>query len=267
MSGGSAMRQGFPARLPPLWRFAFTAFAGVILFTLAWSQVSRWPAYPAALLAKAGLEQAAPQWVRSVQAPPGRLVAFDSSVAVATAQTGGRLAEISLDAEPGRYAYGLPIFLALMGAATVLQRRSPGRGWRVLAGYALLLPAQAFSLAMYLLMQLVLAAQLDVRVLRIDQGELEAIVYGYQLGVLVLPTLAPVLVWLGLERRFVNDVLVSAWRESLAPVPAAAVQAAVPTPLAVTPAPAPAPEAPVPAAPRRPEISSSAAAVLPPRKP
>ena len=260
----AAARRNPFLRLPPLWRFAFTAFAGVILLTLAWTQVSRWPAYPAALLAKAGLEQAAPQWVRSVQAPPGSLVTFDSSVAIATAQTGGRLAEITLDAEPGRYAYGLPIFLALMVAAIVLQRTSPGRGWRVLAGYALLLPVQAFSLAMYLLMQLVLTAQLDVRVLKIDQGQLEAIVYGYQLGVLVLPTLAPVLIWLWLERRFVNDVLVSAWRESLA-------QAAVQAP-AAAPVPAPAVQAPAPAepaappVPRRAEISTSAAITLPERK-
>ncbi len=259
-----AVRRNAFLRLPPLWRFAFTAFAGVILLTLGWTQVSRWPAYPAALLAKAGLEQAAPQWVRNVQAPPGSLVTLDTSVAVATAQTGGRLAEITLDAEPGRYAYGLPIFLALMVAAAVLQRQSPGRGWRVLAGYALLLPAQAFSLAMYLLMQLVLAAQLDVRVLKIEQGQLEAIVYGYQLGVLVLPTLAPVLVWLWLERRFVNDVLVSAWRESLAPAAVQPPAAPVAPPAVAEPAPAPAES--LPQAPRRAEISSSAAAVLPPRK-
>ena len=243
-------------RLPPLWRFAFTAFLGVILITLAWLQVARWVAYPAALMAKAGLEQAAPQWVRVVHAEPGQAVVLDSSVAIATAQTGWRQAEITLDAEPGRYAYGLPIFLALMLAAQVLQRKH-GRGWRVLAGYALLQPAQAFSLAMHLLMQLLLATGLDARVLKVEQGQMEAIIYGYQLGALVVPTLAPVLVWLWLERHFVNDVLVSAWRASLAPAPVAA---------------APAPQAPVAApvaaqpAPQRGEVSSSAAAVLPSRR-
>lgn len=84
-------------RLPPLWRFAFTAFLGVILITLAWLQVARWVAYPAALMAKAGLEQAAPQWVRVVHAEPGQAVVLDSSVAIATAQTGWRQAEITLD--------------------------------------------------------------------------------------------------------------------------------------------------------------------------
>ena len=209
MSGHSSMRRF----LSPLWRFALTAVVGVILITLVWSQVSRWAAYPVGLMAKAMLEESAPRWIRSVQAPPGELVQVDSAISVANAQTGGRRIEISMLAEPGRYAYGLPIFLALMLAS----RGSAGRGWRTLVGYALLLPVQAFSLVMFLLMELVRAAQRDARLLKITMGQLEAIVYGFQVGTLVLPTLVPVLIWLWLERRFVNEVLVSAWRESLAP--------------------------------------------------
>jgi hypothetical protein len=253
------------ARLSALWRFALMAMCGVVLFTLAWSQVARWAAYPAALLTKVGLEAGAAQWVRGVQVPPGAMVTLDTSVAISTAQTGGRLAEIVLDAEPGRYAYGLPIFLALMAAAAVLQRHSPGRGWRVLAGYALMLPAQAFSLGAYLLMQLLMATQMDARILRISQGQMEGIVYAYQLGALVLPTLVPVLVWLWLERRFVEDVLVRAWRESLQPVaernPVAEAASALPTAPLRHVAPTP------PTGPVRPaEISTSASLVLPTRK-
>ena len=44
---------------------------------------------------------------------------------------------------------------------------------------------------------------------------MEIIVYGYQVGALVLPTLVPILLWLWLDSRFVNDVLVRGWRESL----------------------------------------------------
>ena len=84
----------------------------------------------------------------------------------------------------------------------------------------MLLPAQAFSLVMYLLMQLAGAAQFDVRVLRVEQWQLEAIVYGYQVGVLVLPTLVPVLVWLWLDRQFFTDVIVRGWKQSLAASPA-----------------------------------------------
>lgn len=36
--------------------------------------------------------------------------------------------------------------------------------------------------------------------------------YGYQVGSLVVPTLAPILVWLWLDRQFVAKVVVPAWK-------------------------------------------------------
>jgi hypothetical protein len=68
---------------------------------------------------------------------------------------------------------------------------------------------------MYLLMQLASAAQFDQRALRVDQWQVESIVFGYQVGVLVLPTLVPVLVWLLLDRKFFTDVIVHGWKQSL----------------------------------------------------
>ncbi len=134
----------------------------------------------------------------------------DTAIEVPVAQAGGQRGEITIEASPGRYAYGLPIFLALLLAA-----RGPGRVVRAVAGYVLLLPFQALSLTMYSLMQMLLAAQLNLRFLRISQWQMEIIVYGYQVGALVLPTLVPILLWLWLDSRFVNDVLVRGWRESL----------------------------------------------------
>ena len=62
-------------------------------------------------------------------------------------------------------------------------------------------------------MQIILAAQLNVRFLRIAQWQLEAIVYGYQIGSLVVPTLAPIVLWLWMSRQFVVDVVMRGWRE------------------------------------------------------
>ena len=70
---------------------------------------------------------------------------------------------------------------------------------------------QVFGLG---LMQVVLTTQVDARLLRIAQWQLEAIVYGYQVGSLVVPTLAPILVWLWLDRQFVAKVVVPAWKPS-----------------------------------------------------
>ena len=194
-----------------LTMFALSAFAWVIALTLAWTKVSAWTSYPVGVLAHIALEQTAPMWVREARLTPGSME-VDTAVAIPVAQAGGRMAEFTVEVSPSRYAYGLPIFLALLLAA-----RGKGRGWRAAAGYALLLPAQAFSLTMSLLMQIVLTAQTDIRLLRISQWQMEAIVYGYQVGALVLPTLVPVLLWLWLDRQFVTDVLVRGWRESLAP--------------------------------------------------
>lgn len=259
--------------------FGLSAFAWIVVLMLVWTKVSPWVSYPVAALSHMALEQGAPMWVRTVHKRPGSME-VDTSIEVPVPQAGGRRAEISLEADPGRYAYGLPIFLALLLAA-----RGPGRWSRAVGGYLLLLPVQAFSLSFYLLMQMVLSAQANARVLRVEQWQLESIVYGYQVGSLVLPTLAPFLLWLWLDRKFVEEVLVRAWQGRTAaaspvevPTPAPTAmpaQAAAAAPVAVAEvaerqpdagtALAPAAPPPQPASAQRGEISTSTAAVLPPR--
>ena len=236
--------------------FVLSALGWMVALTLLWTQVSRWTSYPVGALAHIALEQGAPMWVRSVQHSPGSME-VETAIAVPVPESGNRLAEITIDANPGRYAYGLPIFIALLLAA-----RGPKRLSRALGGYALLLPVQAFSLTMYVLMQLVLYAQVSARVLRAAQWQVEAIVYGYQVGSLVLPTLAPILLWLWLDRQLFTGVVVRGLQQTAQPAPLAAPAVAPPAPVAAaTPGPVPV------AAVRGPvEISSSSAAVLPPRR-
>ena len=155
--------------------FVLSAFALIVGLTFLWTKVSPWTSYPVAVLAHVTLEQAAPMWVRAVHTRPGS-IEVDTTVEVVVPQAGGRKAEITLDADPGRYAYGLPIFLALLLAAQTVGK-SGSRWQRAFAGYLLLLPAQVFSVVMYLLMQMILAAQLNTRALRVDPWQLEAIVY------------------------------------------------------------------------------------------
>lgn len=190
-------------RLSPLTIFVLSAFAWLIVLTLVWTKVSAWTSYPVGVLSNIVLEQGAPMWVRTVRLAPGNME-VDTSVSVTDAS--GRRGEITVDASPARYAYGLPIFLALLLAA-----RGKGRVVRAAAGYLLLLPAQAYSLTTFLLMQLILGTQLDIRSLRISQWQMELIVYAYQVGVLVVPTLAPILIWLWLDRKFVADVVMRGW--------------------------------------------------------
>lgn len=187
-------------------------------------------------------------WVRSIQTNLGT-IEVETSIEMALPQAGGRRAELLVEANPGRYAYGLPIFLGLLLAV-----RRPRRWAYALGGYVLLLPVQAFSLTFYVLMQMVLFAQPSPHVLAVSQWQIEAIVYGYQLGSLVLPTVMPIVLWLWLDRQFVNEVLVRSWqRRVVSVVSIAPVAPCLPAqrPLAR------------PVRPSAPEISSSTAAVLP----
>lgn len=198
-------------RLSPLTIFMLSAFGWIVALTALWSQVAAWTSYPVGVFSHMALEQSAPMWVRQAHLTPGNME-VDTAISVPVPAAGGRRGEITIDVSTARYAYGLPIFIAL-----VLAARGRGRLGRVAAGYALLLPFQAFSLTMSALMQMVLAAQADIRLLRVSQWQMETIVYGYQLGSLVLPTLVPILLWLWMDRKFVNDVLIRSWRESLPP--------------------------------------------------
>ena len=192
----------------PFVVFVASAFGWMLALTVLWTQISPWTSYPVGVISSVALEQGAPMWVREVRLKPG-VMDVDTRVAIPVPSAGGRRAEVTIDVNPARYAYGLPIFLALLLAA-----RGPRRLMRGVVGYLVLLPAQAFSLSMYALMQLVLAAQVNARLLRIAPWQLELLVYGYQVGSLVVPTLAPILVWLWLDRQFVAKVVVPAWKPS-----------------------------------------------------
>ena len=237
-------------RLNPIQRFALLAFVGIVVLTTVWTKLSPWISYPVAVISKHGMEDLASGWVKQVQIEPGK-IEVDTNVGVANAQTGGRWVEISIDGDPGRYAYGFPIFLALLLAAW-----RKGRVWRAIVGYIVLLPFQAFSISTSLLMQMVLATNLDLRLLKISQGQLEGLAYGFQLGSLVLPTLVPFLLWLWLDRQFVNEVLVEAWKKNIQPRIAPPPPAAPLPPAQVIRPPA---DAPV-------EISRNTSITLPPRR-
>lgn len=50
--------------------------------------------------------------------------------------------------------------------------------------------------------------------LAVSPWQLDAIAYCFQLGVLVAPTLGPVLVWLLLDQRFFKEVIIPGWKGS-----------------------------------------------------
>jgi hypothetical protein len=182
--------------------FFVVAIAGFLLLTLAWMQVSRWTSYPVSAIAHFFLSHGADDWIRSIEKAPGTFV-VDTRVAVTVPGLESRgTAELVVEADPARYGYGLPLFIALLVAA-----RSRYFLRKAVVGYALLLLPQAFSLSFDVLRQIIVVGGTPAR-LGIAQWQMETIALGYQIGALLLPTVAPTLIWLWFERPFFAGVVV-----------------------------------------------------------
>lgn len=193
---------------PPksLWIFFSSAVALFLLTIPLWMQVSKWTSYPVATLTHMALDQGARYWVRSIHTEPGRIeVETRIRVLLPDNQSNQGLAELVAEADPAHYAYGLPLYLSLLLAA-----RGKKVWQKALAGYLILLLPQTFSLVLEILRQIMVAGGRP-GALAVDQWQMEAIAMGYQTGSLLLPTLAPVAVWLWLERDFFNSVVVKRW--------------------------------------------------------
>ncbi|WP_238944509.1 exosortase H-associated membrane protein [Allofranklinella schreckenbergeri] len=183
--------------------FALTVFLWLAVLIPAWVYVKPWTSWPVSAIAAVALESGASGWVREAHTQPyPHHLEVNSRIDFPVPNSGGQRAELSLEADPARYAYGLPIFLALLLAA-----RQKRLLLKALAGYALLLPFQAFTLVFFILQEIIVAAQLDLGHLRISAWQIEGIVYGFQLGTLIVPTLVPVLIWLWLDKQFFLTVV------------------------------------------------------------
>ncbi|MDO4706302.1 MAG: exosortase H-associated membrane protein [Comamonadaceae bacterium] len=186
--------------------FIATVFAWMAVLIAAWVYVKPWTSWPVAAIASVALEKGASGWVRDAQVLPyPHHLEVNSRIDFPVPNSGGQRAELALEADPARYAYGLAIFLALLLAA-----RQKHLLRKALAGYLLLLPFQAFTLVFFVLQEIIVAAQLDLGHLRISAWQMEGIVYGFQLGTLIVPTLVPVLVWLWLDKPFFSSVIARA---------------------------------------------------------
>ncbi len=96
------------------------------------------------------------------------------------------------------FSFGLPLFAALTLAA---REAHPLRDLAI--GYSVLVPFQTFSVVADFLKNLtsepVLASQLGL-----SPWQRELIVFSYQFGTLILPTVAPAIVWVLMHRRFLE---------------------------------------------------------------
>ena len=114
-----------------------------------------------------------------------------------------------------KYAYGLPLLLALTLAAPTPVGEKLYRG---AMGGLLLIPVPVWGLACEALKVLVfdmdpaIAAQMGTTPLTRD-----LLVLAYQLGYLILPAVAPILIWAAFHRDFLGELLPQVRRARAAP--------------------------------------------------
>jgi len=180
-------------RLPEsLWPFLGRTVAWLVPCFAAWYLLSRWHAPVPSWLAFHFIQLFQPNVVTD-WAYADHLVTFGTTIKVRAA--GGQMALLLPEVRALAYTWGLALFLALSLAARA-------RAWTFAAGVALLLPLQAWGIAFDLLMQVGIGLRADLALQTgLSAGQREFIALGYQLGALILPSLAPVMLWAGFNRK------------------------------------------------------------------
>lgn len=164
---------------------------GAMLFP-AWWASSAWMARPLTWTAGALAESAAP--IRAAFAiRSGADIACEVSPSADAIMRGLAPAELVADLPINalKYSYGLPFFLALLLASLPL-----GAAWKSTAGAGVVLALASIAVACDILVQ-VQAVQGPGGVRPFALGAIgdEVVALGYQLGVLIFPTVAPVVLW------------------------------------------------------------------------
>ena len=153
--------------------------------------------WPAQLIAEGVLRGFFADLVRSVAAGQGATVQILSTLKPGQAVAGGA---VSVDVNMLLYAFGLPMFAALVVAA-----REPHWPRVLVIGYLVMLPFIAWGVVADFLKNIaVTAGPLVVSQAGFSGTQREAIVFAFQFGSLILPTVVPAAAWVLTHRAFLE---------------------------------------------------------------
>jgi hypothetical protein len=178
--------------------FLLRVFAWLAPMFLLWWFAAPILAWPVRLLVQGVVWTAFGSIVNGVE-QSGEMITFVTSLAAAgVAAPSGARAVLAIDSNYRLFSFGLPLFAALILAA-----REPRALRKLALGYAALLPFQAFCVIADFFKNLAgvpgVAAQLGL-----SPAQREIIAFSYQFATLILPTVAPAVVWVLLHRRFLE---------------------------------------------------------------
>ena len=180
-------------------RFVLRVVAWLPLTFAVWYLAAPLLVWPVALLTEL-ITRSTFDWVKNVE-QIGPLVTFVTSLKPdEAANPSGMKAVLSVESNVLLFSFGLPMLAAL-----VLAAREPHRVWMLLIGYAVLVPFQTFSVvADFLKNAAILAGPAVASQTNLNAWQREVIAFCYQFGTLILPTVAPAIVWVIMHRRFLE---------------------------------------------------------------
>ena len=188
-----------------LGKFLLTSIVALLVLIVPWYYLAPWLAVP--VIAAAGeLMQLTFGWARGYE-QHGTVGTLVTTLHVFVPHNGRlMLADMAPQVNYRTYGYGLALLWALLIASR------PERLWLKMAlGTLVLVPSQAISMCFRWLKEALLTSGPEVwQQTGWPNWVTEVIAYGYQFGFLMLTPLAPVLLWLVLDQRFVRRV----WVES-----------------------------------------------------
>ncbi len=182
-------------------RFVLRVVAWLPLTFAVWYLAAPLFVWPVALLAEL-VTRSAFDWVKGVE-QMGPLITFVTSLKPGeAANPAGVKAVLSVESNVLLFSFGLPMLAALNLAA-----REPHRVRTLLIGFLVLLPFQTFSVvADFLKNAVILAGPAVASQTHIGAWQRELIAFSYQFGTLILPTVAPAIVWVLMHRRFLEKL-------------------------------------------------------------
>jgi hypothetical protein len=181
----------------PVARFVLKAIAWLPLAFAVWYFTAPVLLWPAKLLAQGVARVGLPDLVTSIE-QTGATYTFAT-----TLKPGAALAAsgtITVDVNALLYAFGLPLFVAL-----VLAAREPGWPRKLALGYAVIIPFVTWGvLADFLKNVAITASPLVASQTGFAAWQRELIAFAFQFGSLILPTVVPAVVWVVTHRAFLE---------------------------------------------------------------
>lgn len=181
----------------PLARFIVRVFAWLPVAFVVWYFAGPILMWPAVLIVKLVAHVGFADLVSGVE-QSGATLTFATYLKPGGAF--GQSGQITIDVNMLLYAFGLPLFAALVIAA-----REPGWLRRLGLGYAVFVPFIAWgAMADFLKDVAITSGPLITSQTGFASWQREVIAFAYQFGSLILPTVVPAVVWVLMHRSFLE---------------------------------------------------------------